>query len=218
MPVDRLTRIVGQVNAQHPDAVLIAGDLVNGVTAHSPDFHPDEIVAPLSRLRAPLGVIAVLGNHDVETSSEEVSAALGRAGVNVLHDQAMRLGPIALIGISRPEFLPSRLPPLIAQAQKLGGPLVMMIHPPPFAGEISHRIPVILAGHSHCGQIVFPGWDNSYDIFHRNLRYPPETRCGLVRYDQHLEIVTGGLGAATIVPLRINAPPDFWMITFVGRR
>lgn len=218
MPVARLSRIVDQINAQHPDAVLMAGDMVNGLTAHSWDFHPGDLVAPLSRLRTPLGVIAVLGNHDVDTSAAQVDAALARAGVTVLQDQAMRLGPIALIGVSRPDFMPGRLPPLIALAHKLGGPLVLMLHPPPFAGVVSHQVPVILAGHSHCGQIVFPGWDNSFDFIHWAWRYPPQTRCGLVRYDHHLEIVTAGLGAATAVPLRINAPPDFWMITFVGQR
>jgi len=218
MSANRLNRLVDQVNAQHADAVLIAGDMVNGVTAQSWDFHPGDLVAPLSRLRAPLGVIAVLGNHDVDTSPAQVVAALGRAGVKVLQDQAMRLGPIALIGVSRPDSLPGTLPPLIARAHELGGPLVLMIHPPPFAGLISREIPVIFAGHSHCGQIVFPGWDNSFDFFHQEWRYPPQTRCGLVRYDHHLEIVTAGLGAATVLPMRINAPPDFWMITFIGHR
>lgn len=217
--VARLDRIVAQINAQHPDAVLIAGDLVNGVTARSADFHPELLAAPLSRLRAPRGVFAVLGNHDNDTSPAMVDAALHRAGITVLHNQVMRLGPIALIGADMNTPLVATLPPLIAQARAMGGLRVLMLHPPPFKGHVPSDIPVILAGHSHCGQIVLPGvFDNSYDYQHHDWRYPPETRCGLVHFDRHLEIVTAGVGAATAVPLRINAPPDFWMITFVGQR
>jgi len=214
--VARLDRIVAQINALHPDAILIAGDLVNGVRKTSKDYHPEMLAGPLSHLHAPLGVFAVLGNHDDDTSPAQVDAALHRAGVIVLHDQVVRLGPIALIGEDMEEKPWRVLPGLVARARQVGGMPVLMLHPPPFQGVIPPAIPVILAGHSHCGQIIFPGFDNSYDYYHHQFRYPPETRCGMVRYDSHLEIVTAGTGAATEVPLRINAPPDFWMITFVG--
>ncbi|WP_420383353.1 metallophosphoesterase [Novosphingobium sp.] len=217
MSAARFDRIIAQVNAQHPDTVWIAGDLVNGLGVKSSDFHPEMLSLPLSRLRAPLGVFAVLGNHDDDTSPAQVDAALHKAGITVLHDQVVRVGPIALIGENIRLPLSPPIPALVKQARKLGGMRVLMLHPPPYWGAISHEIPVILAGHSHCGQIVFPGFDNSYDYFHGNWRYPPKTRCGMVRFDKHLEIITGGVGAATVVPLRINAPPDFWVITFVGQ-
>src|SRR5436853_3546488 len=63
MPPERVARIVAQVNAQRPDLILIAGD-VAGDRALSRQYSTAESVAPLAGLRARLGTIAVLGNHD----------------------------------------------------------------------------------------------------------------------------------------------------------
>lgn len=214
MPVSRLERIVDQINAQQPDLVLIAGDLVNGTRLTSRDFHPWSIVAPLSRLRARLGVVAVLGNHDEDTSPRLVATALRSAGVTVLHRQALRVGPITLIAADYYGGMrPDRLGPTVDEARHLGGVPVLFTHAPPYRETVPRSIPLVLAGHTHCGQIVLPGWDNSFDILHWALRWDPQFRCGLVNTPFYTAIITGGVGAATLVPLRINAPPDFWMIT-----
>ncbi|WP_082703497.1 metallophosphoesterase [Novosphingobium sp. Fuku2-ISO-50] len=216
MPISRLDRIVDQINAEHPDAVLIAGDFVNGTGADSWDFHPRDIIAPLSRLRAPLGVIAVLGNHDTDTSRPEVEAALRAAGITLLSDQVARIGPIALIGMDMLSVRKYRIAPVLARAREMGGFPVLMTHAPPFSWQVSQEIPLILAGHSHCGQIVFPGWDNSFDVLAWRLRFPPHLRCGIAHVERQTVIVTGGVGAATIPPIRLGAPPDFWMLTLTG--
>ena len=70
----RLARIVGQVNALHPDLVLIAGDLIEGGVPGSATRLAPELVGPLSRLRARLGSVAVLGNHDHDTGAAAVAA------------------------------------------------------------------------------------------------------------------------------------------------
>jgi predicted MPP superfamily phosphohydrolase len=217
MPVWRLNRVVDLINAQHPDAILIAGDLVNGNGAHSRFFHPWLLVGPLSRLHAPLGVHAVLGNHDAGSSRHDVDAALRMAGIDVLHDRAERIGPIALIGMDMDDTVRARIASVLAQARAMGGFPVLMTHAPPFPGQVQRDIPLILAGHTHCGQTIMPGWDNSWDLANHMWRFPPSLRCGVGHLGRQVVVVTGGVGATTIPPIRINAPPDFWMLTLDGK-
>ena len=217
MPAWRLNRVVDQINAQHPDAILLAGDFVNGSGAQSWDFHPWAMVSPLSRLHAPLGVHAVLGNHDVDSSQPFVEGALRQAGIDVLNNRAIRIGPIALIGMSMYDAERPKLAPVLAQARALGGFPVLMTHRPPFAGQIQDDIPLVLAGHTHCGQIVIGSWHNDYDWIKGVARFEPSLRCGIRRFGPHLVVVTAGVGAATIPPIRIDAPPDFWILTLQGR-
>src|SRR5258705_13852843 len=62
--LDKLARIVAETNAAGPDVVLLAGDyVIKGVIGGS-FVTPEEIASRLRELRAPLGVYAVLGNHD----------------------------------------------------------------------------------------------------------------------------------------------------------
>ena len=217
MPVWRLNRVVDQINAQHPDAILLAGDFVNGVGAKSWDFHPWALVSPLSRLHAPLGVHAVLGNHDIDSSQPYVDAALRLAGIDVLHNRATRVGPIALIGMDMYDTERPKLAPVLAAARAMGGFPVLVTHRPPFAGQIQDDIGLVLSGHTHCGQVVFGNWDNDYDWLSGVQRFDPRLRCGIHQFGTHLVVVTAGVGAATIPPIRINAPPDFWMLTLQGR-
>jgi predicted MPP superfamily phosphohydrolase len=213
MPASRLQRIVDQINALHPDAVLIAGDLVNGYSPHNRDFRPWDMVVPLSHLKSRLGTFAMLGNHDTATAPATVVAALHRAGVTVLRNQATRVGPIALIGVEMDRMDSWDMAPLMDEARGMGGLPVIMTHAPPGSAQVPRAVPLVLAGHTHCGQVVFPGFDNSFDYLHWEQRYESRFRCGLVQTPDYTIVVTAGLGAATIPPLRLNAPPDLWLIT-----
>ncbi|WP_353228376.1 metallophosphoesterase [Novosphingobium sp.] len=217
MPASRLERIVDQINAQAPDAVLIAGDLVNGGVPDSKRFNAEAFVAPLSRLQAPLGVWASLGNHDVDTRPREVTAALTRAHAHVLSNRAVRLGPITLIGQEYDHLLRPIAPRIMASAIELGGVPVLMSHAPPDPHAVPAGVALVLAGHTHCGQILLGPWDNSWDPFSGERRFDPRFRCGLVHTPHYTIVIGAGLGAASEIPLRINAPPDVWMITLVPR-
>lgn len=99
MDEERLSRIVSEVNAARPDLVLLAGDFMVGHDAAGASERAVGLQAPLSRLTARLGAVAVLGNHDHWTSPNAVRAALVRAGIPVLGNQAVRRGPVAILGI-----------------------------------------------------------------------------------------------------------------------
>ena len=71
--VARLTRIADQVSARRPDLILLAGDFVAGGRRES----VAQLAGPLAHLHAPLGVVAVPGNHDTREAMRR--AFLARA-------------------------------------------------------------------------------------------------------------------------------------------
>lgn len=206
----RLTRIVDQVNALKPDLVLIAGDFIFG---HDPDGAArlgPAMIAPLRRLRAPLGVAAVLGNHDYWTGARAVREQLGRAGIAVLENEAALRGPIALGGVADDFSGHADVAATLRAARTLGKPIVLFTHSPDIAPSLPADAPLLLAGHTHCGQAVVFGHNVAPPVSRYGTRY----RCGLVREAGRIVVVTGGLGTSG-VPLRLGAPPDLWLLTLV---
>jgi predicted MPP superfamily phosphohydrolase len=193
MPPERLARIVEQVNAQRPDLVLIAGDFLGTRSLSTRHYSPAEIAAPLRGLQARLGVIAVLGNHEhMYGDARAMRAALTAAGVRVLANQAVQAGPLAVGG--------------------LPGARVLLSHSPdPFA-TLPPDIGLMLAGHTHCGQIVLP----LYGAWDTGSAYGDRYACGFIEQNGRRLITSAGLGAS-ILPFRLLAPPDIWLVT-IGPR
>ncbi|PAX08309.1 phosphohydrolase [Sphingomonas lenta] len=203
----RLERLVAQANALRPDLVVLAGDYIAG---HEPR---DALVAPglsaLSGLRAPLGTVAVLGNHEYWTDAPRVRRALEGAGVTVLANRAVRRGPLAVGGI---DDMVNRREDVVATAaamREVGGAPLAVSHSPDVAPRLPAGLPLLLAGHTHCGQIVLPGWGPPVEVS------APRYRCGLVREGGRLTVVTAGTGTS-VLPLRFGAPPDWWLLTLGG--
>ncbi|MEO9130943.1 MAG: metallophosphoesterase [Sphingomonas sp.] len=202
----RLSRIVAQINALKPDIVLIAGDFVYGHDPVAARGYAHELIAPLSGLRAPLGVVATLGNHDEGTSPGPIVAALGRAHITVLENQAIARGPLAIAGVG--DAFSGHADPLATGValNPLRGARIAMSHSPDLAPHLMPDIDVFFAGHTHCGQAVLP--------FIGPLSKVSADRylCGIVHDGARTTIVTGGLGTSS-VPLRYGAPPDLWLVT-----
>ena len=202
----RLGRIVGQVNALRPDLIVLAGDFVNG---HEPGSAP--AVAPaltraLTKLRAPLGVVAVLGNHDHWTGPAAVARALAAAHVTVLENRAVRIGPLAIGGVADAYTHHDRTVATVAATLALPGAPLIVTHSPDIAPQLGAATPVLLAGHTHCGQWVLP-WIGGPTV---PSRYGQRYRCGVIREGARTVVVTGGLGTS-MFPLRYGAPPDLWL-------
>jgi predicted MPP superfamily phosphohydrolase len=211
MPPERLARIVAQVNAQRPDLVLLAGDFVGDRTLGS-QYPTADTVAPLAGLRSRLGTIAVLGNHDYWRNGGEVRAALTRIGVRVLANQAVQAGPLVIGGLDDPRTGHNRDSQTYAAMRALPGARVLLSHgPDPFA-TLPPDIGLMLAGHTHCGQIRLP----LYGALTNDSTYGERYACGFIEENGRKLIVTAGLGAS-ILPLRLGAAPDVWMVT-IGPR
>jgi uncharacterized protein len=201
-----LARVVTQVNATRPDLVLIAGDFLSTDTwlVH-PASIPDA-VDPLAKLRAPMGVIAVLGNHDYR-DTPALASALRRAGVTLLTNQASARGPVTVVGVADLNTLHADAKAALAEQARIGGIPIMLSHTPDISPTLDPRVKLVLAGHTHCGQIA--PWPIG-PILTASL-YGRRYACGLIREGDRSTLVTAGLGVSNL-PLRLGAMPDFWVI------
>ncbi|MCU6454873.1 metallophosphoesterase [Sphingomonas sp. A2-49] len=210
MDETRLARIVAQVNARHPDLVLLAGDFVAGHERRDARAAPG--LRALKGLRAPLGVVAVPGNHDHWTDVAAVDAALTAAHVTVLRNAAIARGPLAIGGVDDEPTRHDKLPQTLTQLSQLDGARIVLGHSPDSAPKIDGRASVMLAGHTHCGQLNLPFVGPPVDVSRYGARY----RCGVIREGPLRVIVSAGLGCS-VVPLRFRAPPDWWLVTLGPR-
>lgn len=212
MPPERLRRIVDRINALRPDVVLIAGDLVGDKRLSTRRYPLREAIAPLAALRARLGVVAVLGNHDHWRNAAAARAALRSAVVIVLDNRAVALGPLAIGGVNDDFTGHARVAEVVEAVRALRGARLLLSHSPDPFPQVPSDIGLTLAGHTHCGQIVLP-WVGAPATM---SRYGDRYRCGFVRENGKLLLVTAGLGTS-IAPLRIGAPPEIWLLTLGGR-
>lgn len=203
MPISRVKRLVEIANAQRADAILIAGDIVSERWLQK-RVSTEDAVAALAGLRAPMGVYAVYGNHDHWRGLAPVRRALRVAGIKALRDEAVTVGPITLGGIDDSATDHSDFEGTLMQMRTLGKrPMVMLSHGYDYLPYMPPDLPLLLAAHSHCGQIALP------------FGLGPKVPCGIVKRKGQQMIVTGGLGTS-LVPIRFNAPPDMWVVT-LGR-
>ena len=212
MPPERVARIVAQVNAQHPDLILLAGDYVGDRRLSTRLYSDAEIAAPLGKLLAPLGIWAVLGNHDHWRTHGSMAKALEKVGVHVLTNSAARVGVLTLAGADDAFSEHADAAAVDRAARALPGPTLLLTHSPDLVPQLSRRFGLVLAGHTHCGQIVLPFYGQVASSSHYGDRY----RCGLMHEDGRSIFVTSGLGTS-VVPFRFGAPPDWWLITVGGR-
>jgi hypothetical protein len=207
MPPERLARIVEQVNALSPDIVLIAGDLITDKRASTRWYSMAEAIAPTAGFRTRLGAFAVLGNHDHWRNADQARAALKRAGVRLLENEAVAVGPLALAGLDDDFTGRARVAQTVAALRALPGAKMVLSHSPdPFA-ELPRDVQLMVAGHTHCGQVALP----LVGPLSTMSRYGRRYACGIVREEGRTLIVTAGLGTSG-VPLRLIAVPDMWLI------
>lgn len=211
MRPERLAGIVQAVNAANPDIVMLAGDFVVGEHKEGTAARALDLAA-LAKLRAPAGVFAVLGNHDHWTDPDAIRRTLAKAGVQVLENTAVRRGPLALVGIDDRFSGHDDIAHAVARADALGGIPVAFTHSPDLAPDLPARLHILLAGHTHCGQVVAPLIGPIVRYSRGRRLYDPKFRCGRVEDVARVTFVTAGVGSGTL-PLRLNAMPDWWLIT-----
>lgn len=201
----RLRRIVGRVNALTPDLVLIAGDFVGDERLEDGSI---AALSALQNLRPRLGTVAVLGNHDHLSDPAAVRRALTAAGIVLLSNEAVRRGPLVVGGLDDMVTGHAQFGRTFDAVHRLKGPKLLLSHTPDVIAFMPPDASLLLAGHTHCGQIVLP-W---YGALFTGSRYGGRYRCGLIREGSRTIVVGAGTGTS-ILPLRLGAPPDLWLIT-----
>ena len=208
MPPQRLARIVGRMNKLRPDIVLIAGDLVSDKKLSTRKYSVDEAVAPLAALRARIGTFAVLGNHDHWRDAGNVRKALKQAGISVLDNDAVRAGPLVIGGLDDAFTNHEDVALTLARMKQLGGVPILLSHSPDPFPQIPPYVRLMVAGHTHCGQIRLPLVGAVSYMSEHGEKYA----CGEVREGGKTLVVSSGLGTS-IVPFRFGTRPDIWVIT-----
>ena len=87
------------------------------------------------------------------------------------------------------------------------GPPIILSHSPDIVPSLVRPVGVVLAGHTHCGQIRLPLIGRISTASHYGERFA----CGLIRDHGQRVIVTAGLGTS-VIPLRFGVPPDLWVV------
>ncbi|SEP43187.1 hypothetical protein SAMN04487843_11923 [Methylobacterium sp. ap11] len=230
MSLERIAGIVEATNALQADLVVLVGDFMAGqryVTRYVP---ASEWAPVLGRLAAPLGVYAVLGNHDwwEDKTAQKRGAGptiagteLTRNGIRVLSNEAVPLatkaGPVWLAGLEdQLALLPSArrhghkrvgLDDLSATLAAVpdGAPMILLAHEPDIFAHVPARVALTLSGHTHGGQVRLFGWSPVVPS-----RYPRRFVYGHVREASDL-VISGGLGLS-IAPVRFGVPPEIVVV------
>ena len=212
MPPSRLARIVAQVDALHPDLVLIAGDFISDRRLATRIYGYPEAVAPLARLQPRFGTLAVLGNHDHWRDAGAARTALRAVGIRVLDNQAVRVGPLAVGGVGDSFTGHDDLRATLRAMHRLRGARLLLGHSPDLFAALPDTVGLMVAGHTHCGQIRLP----LVGALRTQSAYGQRYACGRIEERGRTLIVSAGLGTS-IAPLRLGARPDLWLITLGPR-
>ena len=210
LPPSRLEAVVQQVNALRPDLVLIAGDLLSDKRPATRHYSTAQAVAPLAALSPAIAMVVVPGNHDHWRDVDGVRRELGKVGATVLANEARRFGPLVIGGLDDDFTGHADLAGTLAAMDRLGRAQVLLSHSPDPFPDVPRPL-LMLAGHTHCGQIAWP-WGGSPATM---SRYGQRYACGLVR-EQGKVLVTGaGLGTS-VLPFRLFTTPEIWLIEVRG--
>jgi uncharacterized protein len=200
-----------RMNDLGADIVVVAGDLVNG---NVDEVHP--FAEAFSRLKAPMGVFGVLGNHDYYTRQpDKIARVATDAGVKMLRNQSLVLkkdgSGIIIAGMDDAGSSQVAAQKMDAALKNDSGPLptILVSHRPYFLEEAAERnVGLVLSGHTHGGQVVFGRLGGT--TMTPAALYSPYV-WGLYRKKQTQMYVSRGIGTVG-VPIRINCPPELTRI------
>lgn len=201
-----IERAVALAMRQSPDVIMLTGDFIwRQVTEHA-----ENLVEPLRGLRAPLGVYAVLGNHDHWEGAALTAHVLAQTDVTLLVNQALRLdagAPLWLVGLDdvweRKHDLRAALDGTPDAECKL-----LLVHEPDYADRAANfPLDLQLSGHSHGGQINLPHYGPPV-LPYLGQRYP----AGLYQVGKLALYTNRGIGVIA-PPVRLNCRPEVTLLT-----
>jgi predicted MPP superfamily phosphohydrolase len=212
---EQIARAVDRLNGEAPDVVALLGDYVDASTLWRGRLAPEVVATELGRLAAPLGVFAVLGNHDWRATGDRMWRALAREGITVLENRAApvtaRGARLWVAGVADVRHRRANPEGAVAQVPE-GEPILMLAHDPDVFPHVPERVSLTLSGHLHAGQIAIPllrrralpSWYGER-FAHRNV----------VEGGRRL-YVSSGLGTSGL-PARLLAPPEVVVLTLRAR-
>ncbi len=212
MSVARIAGIADTAMQLRPDLIALLGDYMPGVSENWATGFPavDEWTGALTRLRAPLGTVAVLGNHDTE--HDAIRRSFAGAGIPLLENKAVKIArgghDFWIAGLADQVPFGNRpmadLDATLAQVSD-SRPVILLAHEPEIFPRVPPRVALTLSGHTHGGQVWLP------------FIGAPTMRGERYVYGEYIEngrhlVVSGGLGV-TVAPVRFMVPPEITVVT-----
>lgn len=228
----RIGKIARLANSLQPDLFALLGDFNGGHRFVTGPVLPEQWAEALTVLKAPLGVHAVLGNHDWwhgplpgtwAQEAEPIRVALKAMGAQLYENDALRLEKDGrafwLAGLADQMARKSGrhtfrgLDDLAGTLNKVKdeAPVVLMAHEPFVFPRVPDRVSVTLCGHTHGGQVNLP----FFGPVVAESRMAPELIYGHHQDGARHLIVSAGLGES-IVPVRFMRPPELVEVTIEG--
>lgn len=224
----RMEVIVEAMEGLRPDLVVFLGDLNASHRFLTERVAPARSAAILARLRPPLGLHAVLGNHDWwddpaasragRRLRPETERALLAAGIPVLENKAVRLrhggrdfwlaglGSMWAFGGAFGHWRGTDDLPATLAAMADDAPALLLAHEPDIFPRVPARVALTLSGHTHGGQVRLPGIP---PIVPSN--YGDRYAYGHIVEDGRHLIVSAGLGTSGY-PVRLGVPPEIVLV------
>ncbi len=195
----RLAALVDRVVTARPDLVLLLGDHLADVRLGR-RLDPRPVADVLAGLRAAGPVVGVLGNHDWTVDGEAVRAALSAVGLPVLEESATPVldGRLWVAGVGDLWTRRPHVPTALA-AVPAGAPTLLLTHNPDVVLDVPDTVALVLAGHTHGGQLSVLG----RPVHRISRRHGNRWRAGW--YPDERLYVSSGVGTSTL-PLRTVVP------------
>ena len=210
----KLRLIVERTNELQPDLIVICGDYISGGRSHH-EMDPEVFAPFLKDFRAPLGVYSVLGNHDWWFNGEQVRSALEANGIKVLENETVKVDARGtsfwLAGLADLWTRPQRVDETLASVP-VDAPLIAITHNPDIFPQLPHSVSLLVAGHTHGGQVRLPLIGSIVSVSRFGDRY---VSGHVVENGRHL-FVTTGIGTS-IYPVRFGVPPEIVLLTITSK-
>ncbi len=206
----RLEKIVELINLQNPDLVLSAGDFVCGHLKHT-TMQPEGIAKGLGKIKSKYGIYTTLGNHDLWHDVQKFTNALKNNNIRVLNNSNEKLiingKTLYIAGI---QYKPKNILQISKALENTQKPTIMITHSPDeFPKMQRERVSLVLAGHTHGGQIRIPFIGPLFTASSYGDKYAK----GFIEENGKKMITTTGIGTS-ILPIRFNCPPEIVVIEF----
>ncbi|MDX6304512.1 MAG: uncharacterized protein QOI77_1481, partial [Blastocatellia bacterium] len=207
----KLKDIVDRTNALNPDLIVLLGDYMSPNSWHSHRVEPEVTAAGLKGLKAPLGVYSVLGNHDWWYNGERVRRAFEQNGIRVLEDEVTEIKwhekSFWLVGLADLWTRPQHIEETIAKVPA-GSTIIALTHNPDIFPSLPQSVPLLIAGHTHGGQVNLPFIGTPIVP----SRFGSKYTAGHVFENGHHMFVTTGIGTS-ILPVRFRVTPEIVILT-----
>ena len=207
----KLRTIVQRTNQLQPELIVLLGDYMSGEGRTSHQVEPEVFAATLKDFKAPMGVYSVLGNHDWWYDGARVRRALEENGIKVLENEVAQVNArgtsMWLAGLSDLWTRPQRIDETIEKVPQ-GASVIALTHNPDIFPKLPQRVPLLLAGHTHGGQVRFPLIGT---VVHSS-RVGKKYERGHVLENNHHLFVSTGIGTS-ILPVRFGVTPEIVLLT-----